>query len=60
MRTFTTLTHNLRALVAWVQEHGVTHVALESTRTLWKPIYNLLEGQFTVLARRDHFSTEEF
>src|SRR5262245_43936298 len=28
VRTFATMTHNLRALVAWLQQHGVTHVAM--------------------------------
>jgi transposase len=27
----------------------VTHVAMESTGVYWKPIYNLLEDQFTLL-----------
>jgi len=49
VRTFETMTHNLRALVAWLQQEGVTHVAMESTGVLWKPIYNLLEEHFTVL-----------
>ena len=49
VRTFATMTHNLQALVAWLQHEGVTHVAMESTGILWKPIYNLLEEHFTVL-----------
>jgi len=28
---------------------GVTHVAMESTGVFWKPIYNILEGHFTML-----------
>ena len=28
---------------------SVTHVAVESTGVFWKPIYNILEGHFTVL-----------
>ena len=27
----------------------MTHVAMESTGVFWKPIYNLLEGCFTLL-----------
>lgn len=49
VRTFATMTHNLRALKAWLKEHGVTHVAMESTGILWRPVYNLLEDDFTVL-----------
>ena len=36
-------------LVAWLLSLEVTHVAMESTGEFWKPVYNLLEGQFTVL-----------
>jgi transposase len=43
VRTFGTTTGCLRQLVAWLQEAGCTHVAMESTGVYWKPIYNLLE-----------------
>ena len=43
VRTFSTFTHDLRALADWLREQGVTHVAMESTGVFWKPIYNLLE-----------------
>jgi transposase len=49
IRTFATMTQDLLALVDWLQEAGVTHVAMESTGVYWWPIYNLLEAQFTVL-----------
>jgi transposase len=29
-------------------EAGITHVAMESTGEYWRPVYNLLEGSFTV------------
>ncbi|MEZ4733384.1 MAG: IS110 family transposase [Caldilineaceae bacterium] len=45
VRTFGTMTCELLLLLAW----GVTHVAMESTGEYWKPVYNLLEGQVTVL-----------
>lgn len=48
-RTFGTMTKDLLALSDWLREHGVTHVAMESTGVYWKPIYNLLEGHFTLL-----------
>ena len=48
-RTFNTLTGDLKALAHWLTERGVTHVAMESTGVYWKPVYNLLEGQFQVL-----------
>jgi transposase len=32
----------------YLQSWGVTHVALESTGVLWKPVWNVLEGRFTL------------
>jgi transposase len=49
IRTFTTMTRDLLALLDWLQEGEVTHVAMESTGVYWKPVYNLLEGSFTLL-----------
>lgn len=49
IRTFGTMTQDLLALAAWLTSLGVTHVAMESTGEYWKPVYNLLEGSFTVL-----------
>lgn len=48
-RSFGTMTVQLRALADYLEAQGVTHVALESTGVLWKPIWNLLEGRFTLL-----------
>ena len=48
LRTFGTMTADLLQLVDWRHEWGVTHVALESTGDYWKPIFNLLEGEFAV------------
>src|SRR5260370_26625161 len=47
-RTFGTMTSHLLELGDWLAEQGVTQVA-ESTGVYWKPIWNLLEGQFQVL-----------
>jgi transposase len=49
VRTFSTMTVGLLALVDWLLALGVTHVAMESTGEFWKPVYNLLEGALTVL-----------
>ena len=54
IRTFGTMTHDLLALATWLTSHGVTHVAMESTGELWKPVYNLLEASFTVLVVNVH------
>ena len=41
--SFGTMTEELLALADWLTEHGVTHVAMESTGVLWKPVWNILE-----------------
>jgi transposase len=48
-RTFGAMTAQLLELADWLAEQGVTHVAMESTGVYWKPIWNLLEGQFQIL-----------
>jgi transposase len=48
-RSFGTMTRDLRALADYLQALGVTHVAMESTGVLWKPVWNVLEGRFTLL-----------
>src|SRR5947207_13809317 len=49
VRSFGTMTRDLRALADYLQALGVTHVALEATAVLWKPVWNILEGRFTLL-----------
>jgi transposase len=49
VRTFGTMTRDLLALSDWLQATGVTHVAMESTGVLWKPVFNILEGNFEQL-----------
>jgi transposase len=48
-RTFGTMTQDLLALSDWLTNKQITHVAMESTGELWKPVHNILEGSFTVL-----------
>ena len=48
-RTFRTLTRDLLALADWLDELGVTAVAMEATGSYWKPIWNLLEDRFELL-----------
>jgi transposase len=43
------VTVDLLALADWLHTAGCTHVAMESTGVYWRPIYNLLEGLFTIL-----------
>lgn len=54
-RRFGTFTEELLSLAQWLQECGVTHVAMESTGVYWKPVWNILEGEFEmVLVNAQH------
>ena len=48
-RVFGSMTQDILALADWLTGAGCTHVAMESTGVYWKPIFNLLEGQFEVI-----------
>ncbi len=47
-RTFGTTTGELLELSDWLTEAGVTHVGIESTGEFWRPVHNILEGNFEV------------
>src|SRR5712692_3692154 len=49
VRTFGTTAVELLALRDWLEAHGVTHVAMESTGVYWKPVFYVLEEAFTCL-----------
>jgi len=49
VRSFGTMTRDLRALADYLESLRVTHVAMEATGVLWKPVWNILEGRFTLL-----------
>jgi len=49
VRTFSTMTRDLLALSDWLADHGVTHVAMESTGVYWKPVFNILGGRVEVI-----------
>lgn len=49
VRTFGTMTQDLLALRDWLEVEQVTHVAMEATGVLWKPVHNLLEDRVEVL-----------
>jgi transposase len=53
-RTFGSTTGQLLELADWLRAEEVTHVAMESTGVYWKPIYNLLEEEFTVWVVNAH------
>jgi len=49
------MTRELLVLTDWLRGRGVRQVAMESTGTYWKPVWNLLEGEFElVLANPQH------
>lgn len=55
LRTFGTMTDELERLADWLAERGVTQVAMESTGSYWKPVWNILEERFQlVLANAAH------
>ncbi|MFZ0217535.1 MAG: IS110 family transposase [Candidatus Dormiibacterota bacterium] len=45
VRTYGTVTRELLRLLDWLQQEEVTALAMESTGSYWKPVYNLFEGQ---------------
>jgi transposase len=54
-RTFSTMTAELRALVAWLDQERIEQVAIESTGVYWWPVYNLLEeGRRVTLVNPQH------
>ncbi len=49
IRTFGTMVDDLLMLADWLRAGDVSHVAMESAGVYWKPIYNILEGDFQLL-----------
>jgi transposase len=49
VRTFGTTAADLLTLRDWLEAHGVTHVAMESTGVYWKPVFYVLEEACTCL-----------
>lgn len=47
--TFGSSTRELRAMADWLESHGCTHVAMESTGVYWKPVWHVLEGRFELV-----------
>lgn len=48
-RTFASFTSDLRALGIWLKQCQITHIAMESTGVYWKPVFNILEKDFSIL-----------
>jgi len=49
IKTFATMTADLLDLSDWLAGQGVKVVAMESTGSYWKPVFNLLEPRFEVV-----------
>jgi transposase len=47
-QVFGTFTQELERLRAWLKQHKVRQVAMESTGVYWIPIWNVLEPGFTL------------
>jgi transposase len=48
-RKFPTYTRDLKQMRSWLKNCQVTEVAMESTGQYWRPLWNLLEGEFAKL-----------
>jgi transposase len=44
VRPYQTTTAQLRSMIEWFREHGVTRVVMEATSDYWKGVYYLLEA----------------
>ncbi len=44
VRRWDTTTGQLRALAAWLEQEGITHVVMESTGVYWKPVWQILDN----------------
>lgn len=49
IRTFSTMTNDLLQLSDWLAAAGCTHVAIERTGLYWRPVFNILEANFSVI-----------
>jgi transposase len=54
IKTFPTMTGDLLELADWLAVQGVKVVAMESTGSYWKPVFNLLEPGFQVVLVNAH------
>lgn len=48
-KTFGTFSDDLYQLVGWLQNNGITHIAMESTGVYWKPVYAIVEDFFKII-----------
>jgi transposase len=48
-RRFGAMTDDLLELSRWLKQFDVSHVAMESSGVYWKPVWNILEEQFSLI-----------
>jgi transposase len=48
-KTFGTFSDDLYQLVGWLQNNGITHIAMESTGVYWRSVYSILEDFFKII-----------
>ena len=48
-RRFDTNVHELEEMREWLEHEAVTHIVMESTGSYWIPVFNVLEGYFTIV-----------
>lgn len=53
-RKFGTTVAELQELRGWLQQEGITDVAMESTGSYWKPVFNILEDAVRVSLANPH------
>jgi transposase len=53
-RTFGTTTRELERLAAWLRPFQITHIAMEATGVLWKPVWHVLEPEWQLLLVNPH------
>lgn len=57
-QTFSTMTPDLLRMRDWLKQREVSHVAMESTASFWKPIFNILEGHLEMfVVNAQHLKT---
>ena len=58
-RKYGTLTKELREMTDWLKSEGCQIVAMESTGSYWKPLYNIfeLEGMEAIIVNAQHMKT---
>ena len=56
IKSFGTSTAEITKMIEWLDKNGCEAVAMESTGSFWKPLYNLLElnGITTIVANAQH------